>query len=41
MQLSKTCQGLSLRRNRCKMMAMAVALVGGVALTSCQQYDLD
>ena len=41
MQLSKTCQGLSQRRNRCKMMAMAVALVGGVALTSCQQYDLD
>ena len=41
MQLSKTCQGLSLCRNRCKMMAMAVALVGGVALTSCQQYDLD
>ena len=41
MQLLKTCQGLSLRRNRCKMMAAAVALVGGVALTSCQQYDLD
>ena len=40
-QLLKTCQGLSLRRNRCKMMAAAVALVGGVALTSCQQYDLD
>ena len=41
MQLLKTCQGFSLRRNRCKMMAAAVALVGGVALTSCQQYDLD
>ena len=41
MQLSKTCQGFTLRRSRCKIMAVAVALVGGVSLTSCQEYDLD
>ena len=40
-QIWKQCQGFSPRRSRRWMMAAAVALVGGVALTSCQQYDLD
>ena len=40
-QFWKQRQGFRLLRNRCWMMAAAVALVGGVALTSCQEYDLD
>lgn len=40
-QIWKQCQGFSPRRNRRWMMAAAVALVGGMALTSCHQYDLD
>ena len=40
-QIWKRCQGFSLRRNRRWAMALAVALVGGAALTSCQEYDLD
>ena len=40
-QIWKQCQGFSPRRSRRWMMAAAVALVGGVALTSCHQYDLD
>ncbi len=40
-QIWKQCQGLSQRRNRRWAMALAVALVGGAALTSCQKYDLD
>ena len=40
-QFWKQCQGYKPRLNRQWMMAAAVALVGGVALTSCQQYDLD
>lgn len=34
-------QGFRPLRNRCWMMAAAMALVGGVTLTSCQEYDLD
>ena len=37
----KQCRGFSLRRNRRWTMALAVALVGGAALTSCHEYDLD
>ena len=40
-QFWKQRQGFRLLRNRCWMMAAAVALVGGVTLTSCQEYDLD
>ena len=40
-QIWKQCQGFSPRRSRRWMMAAAVALVGGMALTSCHQYDLD
>ena len=40
-QIWRQCQGFRLRQSRRWMMAAAVALVGGVALTSCQQYDLD
>ena len=40
-QIWKQCQSFSPRRSRRWMMAAAVALVGGVALTSCHQYDLD
>ena len=40
-QFWKQCQGFRPRRNRCWMIAAAMALVGGVALTSCQEYDLD
>ena len=37
----KQCRGFSLRRHRRRTMALAVALVGGAALTSCHEYDLD
>lgn len=40
-QFWKQCQSYKPRLGRRWMTAMAVALVGGVALTSCQQYDLD
>lgn len=40
-QFWKQRQGFRPLRNRCWMMAAAVALVGGVTLTSCQEYDLD
>ena len=40
-QFWNQCQGLRPLRNRCWMMAAALALVGGVTLTSCQEYDLD
>ena len=40
-QFWKQRQGFRQLRKRCWMMAAAVALVGGVALTSCQEYDLD
>lgn len=40
-QFWKQCQGFRLLRKRCWMTAMAVALVGGVSLTSCKEYDLD
>ena len=40
-QFWKQRQGFRQLRNRCWMMAAAMALVGGVTLTSCQEYDLD
>ena len=40
-QIWKQCQAANPRRNRRWATALAVALVGGVALTSCQKYDLD
>ena len=40
-QLLKQCQGFRQLHKRCWMMAAAVALVGGVTLTSCKEYDLD
>ena len=40
-QFWNQCQGFRPLRNRCWMMAAALALVGGVTLTSCQEYDLD
>ena len=40
-QFWNQCQGFKPLRNRCRMMAAALALVGGVTLTSCQEYDLD
>lgn len=40
-QFWKQRQGFRQLRKRCWMMAAAVALVGGVTLTSCKEYDLD
>lgn len=40
-QIWRQCQSFSLCRSRRWRMALAVALVGGAALTSCQKYDLD
>lgn len=40
-QIWRQCQSFSLCRSRRWRMALAVALVGGAVLTSCQEYDLD
>lgn len=40
-QFLKQCQGFRQLRKKCWMMTVAVALVGGVTLTSCKEYDLD
>lgn len=40
-QIWRQCQSFGLCQSRRWRMALAVALVGGAALTSCQEYDLD